>query len=61
MPAPQPEQAHGGQGQACQHDGRRPERARPSKGAGGSLGVEFLKQSLFHPIFPDLWAIRHNL
>jgi len=31
------------------------------KGTGGSLGVEFLKQSLFHPIFPDLWAIRHKL
>src|SRR5207248_6522543 len=26
------------------------------KGTGGSLGVEFLKKSLFHPIFPDLWA-----
>jgi len=31
------------------------------KGTGGSLGVEFLKKSLFHPIFPDLWAIRHKL
>jgi tryptophan 2,3-dioxygenase len=31
------------------------------KGTGGSLGVEFLKKSLFHPIFPDLWAIRHEL
>ena len=30
-------------------------------GTGGSLGVEFLKKSLFHPIFPDLWAIRHRL
>ena len=30
-------------------------------GTGGSLGVEFLKQSLFHPIFHDLWAIRHKL
>jgi tryptophan 2,3-dioxygenase len=30
-------------------------------GTGGSLGVEFLKKSLFHPIFPDLWAIRHKL
>ncbi|MEO8199654.1 MAG: tryptophan 2,3-dioxygenase family protein [Gemmatimonadota bacterium] len=29
------------------------------KGTGGSAGVEFLKQSLFKPIFPDLWAIRH--
>lgn len=31
------------------------------KGTGGSLGVEFLKQSLFQPVFPDLWAIRHRL
>jgi tryptophan 2,3-dioxygenase len=31
------------------------------RGTGGSPGVEFLKQSLFHPIFPDLWAIRHKL
>lgn len=31
------------------------------RGTGGSLGVEFLKQSLFRPIFPDLWAIRHRL
>jgi tryptophan 2,3-dioxygenase len=31
------------------------------KGTGGSLGVEFLKRSLFNPIFPDLWAIRHEL
>ncbi len=31
------------------------------KGTGGSLGVEFLKKSLFLPIFPDLWAIRHAL
>jgi len=30
-------------------------------GSGGSLGVEFLKESLFKPIFPDLWAIRHRL
>lgn len=28
---------------------------------GGSLGVDFLKESLFKPIFPDLWAIRHRL
>ncbi len=27
-------------------------------GTGGSPGVPFLKQSLFNPIFPDLWAIR---
>ncbi len=31
------------------------------RGTGGSLGVEFLKRTLFHPIFPDLWAIRHEL
>src|SRR5262249_28918948 len=31
------------------------------RGTGGSLGVEFLKKSLFLPIFPDLWAIRHEL
>jgi tryptophan 2,3-dioxygenase len=31
------------------------------KGTGGSAGVEFLKQSLFQPVFPDLWAIRHQM
>jgi tryptophan 2,3-dioxygenase len=31
------------------------------RGTGGSLGVGFLKKSLFHPLFPDLWAIRHEL
>jgi len=31
------------------------------RGTGGSLGVEFLKKSLFHPVFADLWAIRHKL
>ncbi len=31
------------------------------KGTGGSLGVAFLKKSLFIPVFPDLWAIRHEL
>ncbi|MGE0545026.1 MAG: tryptophan 2,3-dioxygenase [Dehalococcoidia bacterium] len=31
------------------------------RGTGGSLGVEFLKRSLFKPVFPDLWAIRHEL
>jgi len=30
------------------------------RGTGGSPGVEFLKQSLFKPVFPDLWAIRHE-
>src|SRR5262249_39604043 len=34
------------------------ERTIGSKGGtGGSPGVEFLKQSLFQPLFPDLWAI----
>lgn len=31
------------------------------RGTGGSLGVEFLKKGLFHPLFADLWAIRHKL
>ncbi len=31
------------------------------RGTGGSLGVDFLKYSLFLPCFPDLWAIRHKL
>jgi tryptophan 2,3-dioxygenase len=31
------------------------------RGTGGSLGVEFLKKSLFIPLFHDLWAIRHKL
>jgi len=30
-------------------------------GTGGSPGVEFLKKSLFRPVFADLWAIRHRL
>lgn len=30
-------------------------------GTGGSEGVEFLKRSLFRPVFADLWAIRHKL
>ncbi len=30
-------------------------------GTGGSSGVEFLKATLFRPIFPDLWAVRHEL
>ena len=30
-------------------------------GTGGSDGVAFLRKSLFKPIFPDLWAIRHEL
>jgi len=31
------------------------------QGTGGSPGVDFLKRSLFRPVFPDLWAIRHRL
>ena len=31
------------------------------QGTGGSPGVAFLKESLFFPIFPDLWAIRHAM
>jgi tryptophan 2,3-dioxygenase len=30
-------------------------------GTGGSPGIEFLKKSLFQPIFADLWAIRHRM
>ncbi len=29
-------------------------------GTGGSSGVEFLKSTLFRPVFHDLWAIRHR-
>src|SRR5919197_160789 len=31
------------------------------KGTGGSPGVPFLKESLFKPVFHDLWAIRREL
>lgn len=31
------------------------------KGTGGSPGVPFLKESLFKQVFPDLWAIRHEM
>ncbi len=31
------------------------------KGTGGSPGIEFLKQSLFKPLFPDLWAVRFRM
>jgi tryptophan 2,3-dioxygenase len=31
------------------------------KGTGGSPGVPFLRESLFRPIFHDLWAIRHEM
>jgi tryptophan 2,3-dioxygenase len=27
-------------------------------GTGGSAGAEYLRTTLLHPIFPDLWAIR---
>ena len=30
------------------------------KGTGGSEGVEYLKRTLFHSVFPDLWAVRHR-
>jgi len=31
------------------------------QGTGGSLGAEYLRTTLFKPIFPDLWAIRDRL
>jgi len=31
------------------------------RGTGGSPGVEYLRATLFQPIFPDLWAIRSEL
>jgi tryptophan 2,3-dioxygenase len=30
-------------------------------GTGGSSGAEYLRGTLFHPAFPDLWAIRGRL
>ena len=30
-------------------------------GTGGSLGVDYLRKTLFAPIFPDLWLIRNRL
>ncbi len=30
-------------------------------GTGGSAGVEYLRATLFRPVFPDLWAIRASL
>ena len=27
-------------------------------GTGGSAGAEYLRKTLFTPLFPDLWAIR---
>lgn len=31
------------------------------RGTGGSAGVEYLRTTLFQPIFPDLWEIRGRL
>ncbi|MHC4108972.1 MAG: tryptophan 2,3-dioxygenase, partial [Planctomycetota bacterium] len=31
------------------------------RGTGGSAGAEYLRQTLFRPLFPDLWAIRTDL
>lgn len=31
------------------------------RGTGGSEGAEYLKKTLFQPVFPDLWAIRAAL
>ncbi|MEM9556941.1 MAG: tryptophan 2,3-dioxygenase family protein [Acidobacteriota bacterium] len=31
------------------------------KGTGGSSGAEYLRGTLFRPLFPDLWAIRSEL
>ena len=31
------------------------------RGTGGSEGVGYLRETLFNPIFPDLWAIRAKL
>ncbi len=30
-------------------------------GSGGTSGLDYLKSTLFQPVFPDLWAIRHRL
>jgi len=30
-------------------------------GTGGSSGADYLRSTLFTPMFPDLWAIRHRL
>jgi tryptophan 2,3-dioxygenase len=30
-------------------------------GTGGSPGAEYLRRTLFQPLFPDLWAIRAEL
>ncbi len=30
-------------------------------GTGGSSGARYLQSTLFHPVFPDLWAVRRRL
>jgi tryptophan 2,3-dioxygenase len=30
-------------------------------GTGGSSGVEYLRSTLFRPVFPDLWEIRWRI
>jgi tryptophan 2,3-dioxygenase len=30
-------------------------------GTGGSSGAAYLRKTLFHPAFPDLWAVRSAL
>jgi tryptophan 2,3-dioxygenase len=30
-------------------------------GTGGSAGVQYLKSTLFQPLFPDLWELRSAL
>jgi tryptophan 2,3-dioxygenase len=30
-------------------------------GTGGSSGVDYLRSTLFHPVFPELWSIRNQL
>jgi len=32
-----------------------------TKVSGGSSGVEYLRSTLFRPVFPDLWEIRSRL
>ena len=29
-------------------------------GSGGSSGAQYLVSTLFHPLFPDLWAVRNS-
>jgi tryptophan 2,3-dioxygenase len=31
------------------------------RGTGDSQGAEYLKKTLFQPVFPDLWEIRAEL